>query len=187
MDFFSSAGDKPSDSSATNTFSSSSNNRVNERSSSCLVNFSDSDLGCNIEKDSVLSLLSAASGRQSNVSYTLSNSNRKFGDFPNQGCIAPIGPSENRNVNCNDEEGNENNRRHVCPCIYDPHDIVSLDREHCVPYSYNKITIDDLMMDDPRQKKSFVQLQLLCIVSGSHDVSGSRKGKSRYTYYSRQL
>ena len=35
------------------------------------------------------------------------------------------------------------------------------------------------MMNDPRQKISFVKLNLICIVSGYHDASG-------YTYYSRR-
>ena len=64
------------------------------------------------------------------------------------------------------------NRRHVFPRNYDPRDIVSLNQEHSIPDSYNNITINDLMMDDPRHKISFVKLQLLCIISGSHGVSG---------------
>ena len=42
------------------------------------------------------------------------------------------------------------------------------------------------MMDDPRQKISFVKFQLLCTVSGYHDASGSIKGQYGYKYYSCQ-
>ena len=42
------------------------------------------------------------------------------------------------------------------------------------------------MMDDPSQKKSSIKLQLLPLVSGSHDASGSSNGQSGYTYYSCQ-
>ena len=61
-----------------------------------------------------------------------------------------------------------------------------LNWEHYIPESYNTITIDDLMMDDHKQKISFVKLQLLCIFSGSHVKSSSSTEHSRYRYYSRQ-
>ena len=78
------------------------------------------------------------------------------------------------------------NNIHVRPHIYDPHDIVSLDREHYIPYSYNNITIDNNIMGDPRQKIYIIKLQLLCIISLSHDAFGSIKGQSRYIYYRHQ-
>ena len=42
------------------------------------------------------------------------------------------------------------------------------------------------MMDDTIHKRYFIKLQLLSIVSGSHDASGSSKGYFGYKYYSRQ-
>ena len=142
------------------------------------------NLGRKISNNSVSLKISEAigqQGQQSNGISTLSNSNRIFGDFSNKRCITPSGQFENWNVNCDDEEKNENNRINFRLCIYNPHDILSLDRERSIPDSYNKIIIDDLMMDDPRQKISLVKLQLLCIVSGYHDVYGSSKGQSGYT------
>ena len=79
----SSAGDKPSDSYATNASSSSSNIRVNEM-----------NLGCNIANNSVLLISSTSSGyqgQQTNGISTLSKSNRHLGDFSNRRCIAPSG------------------------------------------------------------------------------------------------
>ena len=35
-------------------------------------------------------------------------------------------------------------------------------------------------------KDPFVRLQLLCIISGSHDASGFKKGQYGCTYYRRQ-
>ena len=77
-------------------------------------------------------------------------------------------------------------RRHVHPRIYCWHDSVSLDREHYITNRYNKITIDDLIMDYPRQKRHFGKLQLICIVSGSHDAFRSSKVQSGYIHYIRQ-
>ena len=57
----------------------------------------------------------------------ISNSNRKFGDFSNQRCIAPSGKYENRYGNCDDEDEDEKNRIDVNARIYDPRNIVSLD------------------------------------------------------------
>ena len=42
------------------------------------------------------------------------------------------------------------------------------------------------MMDYPRQKIHFVKLQLICIVSGSHDAFRSSKVQSGYIHYIRQ-
>ena len=49
------------------------------------------------------------------------------------------------------------------------------------------ININYIIMDFPRQKISFVELQLLHIISWSHDAYGSVKGQSGYTYYSPQF
>ena len=78
------------------------------------------------------------------------------------------------------------NRRHVFPRNYDPRDIVSLDWDNSITYRYNNITINDIIIDDPSQKVSFVKLQFIFIVFGSHDSSDWSKLQSVYTYYSRQ-
>ena len=100
--------------------------------------------------------------------------------------IFPIKSVSHQAVNPRTEMAITIMRRHVRLCIYDPHDIVSLDRERSIPDRNNNITIDDLMMEDPRQKISFIKLQLLCIISWYYDASGSIKRQSGYTYYSRQ-
>ena len=76
----SSAGDKLSDSSATNASLSSSNHRVNE--------------------------MNGQQGYKSNGISTISKSKRKSVKCSNQTCIAPSGKFENINGNCNDEEEN---------------------------------------------------------------------------------
>ena len=162
----SSVGDKLLDSSATNASSSSINNRRNKRSYSCSVNLYNSNLGQKIESNSVLSTLSAASVQQSNVISMLINSNRKFGYCSNQRCIVPSGQYENINGNCDNDEDNENNRRHVHPRIYDPHDIVSIEQEHSIPDIYNKITINDIILGDTRHKYTLLSYSYFVLLLG---------------------
>ena len=59
----------------------------------------------------------------------------------------------------------------------------AFNNEHNIPDTYTDITIDELMSNNPRQKKTVIKLQLLRIVSGSND--GGNRGQSNFTYYSR--
>ena len=61
--------------------------------------------------------------------------------------------------------------------------LFSLNLDHNIPTRYDTITIDQLMGDNPLQKRTVIRLQLLRIVSGSND---RRKwDQSNSTFYNR--
>ena len=61
--------------------------------------------------------------------------------------------------------------------------LSSLNPYNDILIKHNTITIDELMCDNPRQKLTVVQLQLLWIISNSND-EGNRS-QSSFTFYNR--
>ena len=77
----------------------------------------------------------------------------------------------------NDEERNVRQRTEDEPLItYEPYSI-----DHRIPPRYQDISVDQLLGDEPRQKKTKIVLQLIRIVSGSSD----NRSHGSFTYYKR--
>ena len=88
--------------------------------------------------------------------------------------------SSNQN-NSNIYHSQRNVRQHIQePDLFS---LSSLNPDHNISTKYNTITIDELMGDNPRQKRTFIRLQLLRIVSGLND--GGNRGQSNFTFYNR--
>ena len=122
-------------------------------------------------------------GNDNDITYT-SNCNQNiahavdtsFATFSPQ--LSDIRPHPNRN-----DQEERNTRQRIDEPVDDDFVFKALNPEHNIPFRYSNISIEELMTDSPRQKRTVLYLQLLRIVSGSSD--GGNRGQSSFTYYNK--
>ena len=66
-----------------------------------------------------------------------------------------------------------------------PFDLIPYDLDDIIPNNWRRLSITQLMDDNVPRKRTFIQLQLIRIVSGSANA-GTNNGSSSFNYFNRQ-